>query len=348
MWCVFALLFAGCWTDDFSTTRDVALREQFALPAYDACLPSLRRDVCDAAASLGRALFFEPALSGTGAVACTTCHDPKGAFVDTRTENAVSFGTAKWTAHNTISVVNIGLKYDFGDGAPFTWTGQCQDRPCLSPGAVIQDIALPRAMASSPQIVGNLMRTLYTGEYMAAFTDPMSDDTVIQRNVLTALDAYMRRLVSVNAPFDGVLGPAAQRGFELFVGRAMCVECHRGPLFSDFRPHVTGVAQTGAHAPTTDFGIAGTGAFLTPPLRNVASTAPYMHDGSLRTLDEVVDFYRWGGATSGFVGTKDSLMQPLDIDDNDAHDLVAFLQALSGKPVDPSLVVDHHKSRTMP
>lgn len=91
-------------------------------------------------------------------------------------------------------------------------------------------------------------------------------------------------------------------------------------------------------------GFDGIGGFFTPPLRNVADSAPYMHDGSLRTLEDVVEFYRWGGGSSGFVGEKDVMMVPLGIDDDDVRDLVAFLRSLSGRPIDAALLADRHKS----
>jgi cytochrome c peroxidase len=118
------------------------------------------------------------------------------------------------------------------------------------------------------------------------------------------------------------------------------MECHRGSLFSDFKPHVTGVEQRGEHAPVTDGGHAGTGAFVTPALRNVGETGPYMHDGSLETLADVIWFYRQGGAATGYVGTKDPLIQPLEITDDEARDLEAFLGTLTGTPIDPTLTTD--------
>jgi hypothetical protein len=152
----------------------------------------------------------------------------------------------------------------------------------------------------------------------------------------------MRRLISLDSPFDRfirgddtALDEAQTRGFALFVGRAMCAECHRGGMFTDYTPHVTGV-------PDDDPGYANTGAFFTPALRHVDKTGPYMHDGSLRTLAEVVDFYRWGGRASGYVGDKDPLMVPLDITDDDAKDLEAFLHALTGEDISEALRMDTH------
>jgi cytochrome c peroxidase len=173
------------------------------------------------------------------------------------------------------------------------------------------------------------------------------------------------------------LSDSAVRGAKLFVGRASCNECHFGPTFSDGRFHNTGVPQVGATVPLTDdgrlnglpqvlaveFNAAGLysdatnssqlqaaaaaaatdpealrGAFKTPGLRGVARTAPYMHTGGFATLRDVIVFYRDGGGSSGFDGTKDIAMQPLLLSDRDVDDLVAFLESLSGAPLPQSLV----------
>jgi cytochrome c peroxidase len=173
------------------------------------------------------------------------------------------------------------------------------------------------------------------------------------------------------------LSAAAVRGAKLFVGRASCNECHFGPTFSDGLFHNTGVPQAGATVPLVDdgrlnglpqvlaveFNAAGLysdaandsrlqaaaaaaaadpgasrGAFKTPGLRGVARTAPYMHTGGFATLRDVIVFYRDGGGSSGFDGTKDIAMQPLLLSDRDVDDLVAFLESLSGAPLPQSLV----------
>jgi cytochrome c peroxidase len=164
------------------------------------------------------------------------------------------------------------------------------------------------------------------------------DDKTIQRNVEIALDAYMRRLISVDAPFDRFIAGSAdaidlsaKRGFAVFVGKGMCAECHSGSMFTDLTPHVTGVADV-----TGDKGHRDTGAFYTPGLRNVAETGPYMHHGEQKTLTQVIEFYRWGGDPGGYVGEKDRLMARLDdLTEQDGRDLEAFTGLLcSGKCVD--------------
>jgi cytochrome c peroxidase len=171
----------------------------------------------------------------------------------------------------------------------------------------------------------------------------------------------------------GAMSPAAIRGAKLFVGRASCNECHNGAVFSDFKFHNIGVPQVGDTVPALDrgrmdgitavkgdpFNRAGAfsdapdaqelvalqphpadlGAFKTPTLRNVSRTAPYMHDGFYHTLWDVLQHYRFGGATGRFAGTKDPSVVPLPLSDRDLEDLVEYLTALAdGPPLDPDLV----------
>lgn len=170
---------------------------------------------------------------------------------------------------------------------------------------------------------------------------------------------------------------AAKRGLKLFIGKAACDSCHSGPTLSDEKYHNTAVSQTGAHNlkgpdfdpgrfagiavylgsdfnshgrfnddPSIDrtVGVAATdnlkGAFRTKTLRSVAMTAPYMHTGELATLKDVVRFYNQGGGASDYAGTRDPLIQPLNLTESEMDDLVAFLESLTGDPVPDALFVD--------
>jgi cytochrome c peroxidase len=172
------------------------------------------------------------------------------------------------------------------------------------------------------------------------------------------------------------LSPAAKRGLELFIGKAACVDCHSGPTFSDQKFHNTGIPQTFGTASRVDtgrfddltrllsssFNGAGTysddqdvgtakllgleqtedlkGLFRTKSLRHVAQTAPYMHNGSLASLEDVVHFYNVGGGVADFAGEKDSAMVPLALNPAEEADLVEFLKALTGDPPPAELAVD--------
>jgi cytochrome c peroxidase len=165
---------------------------------------------------------------------------------------------------------------------------------------------------------------------------------------------------------------AAKRGLTLFIGKAGCIDCHHGPLLSDDDFHNLGVPQEGERVPEIDSGrydavsgllisdFSATGAysddvvtstqpvlvpedsmrgqFRTKSLRQVAMTAPYMHTGGFATLEDVIAFYNQGGGEAGFSGEKDELLGPLDLSEKERADLAAFLQTLTGEPVDPALL----------
>jgi len=160
-----------------------------------------------------------------------------------------------------------------------------------------------------------------------------------------ALAAYIRELVTPDAPFDrymdgddSALTPAATRGLALFVGKADCASCHTGPMLSDFSMHVIGGAQDGLGRDTTPGDDLGWGehggtpySFRTPPLRHVAETAPYFHAGTAATLRDVIEFKNAGVSAHPSVRAAqlDSAVKPLELTTSEIDDLIAFLQSLS-------------------
>ena len=251
--------------------------------------PARRSAARPAAAALGEKLFFDPRLSGTGSVLCASCHIPYRAFQDGR---ALAFGLEE-SDRNTLSVLNVAYFRRFGwDGGRASLAAQSL-RPLLD----------PREMRSSAAHVAQVLRTVYANDYVAAFGSPArkSDDALLA-DAGAALAAYQETLVSGRTPFDDfrdalagadIAGAeayplAAQRGLKRFV--AECSACHAGALFSD-SAIVRGVRV--------------------PSLRNVALTAPYMHDGSIASLEQAVRH-------------RDASLSQAD-----AADLVAFLKTLS-------------------
>src|SRR5262249_18478638 len=186
-------------------------------------------------------------------------------------------------------------------------------------------------------------------EYRPRFDEAYPGSGLNARNVVGAIASFVRSLVSGHAPFDryeageeAALSPAARRGMELFFGRAACSTCHSGPNFSDGKFHNTGV-------PGDDRGRAALDrvgefqmrpypffqtqkAFKTPSLRNVALTAPYMHDGSEPSLEEVVKFYNKGGKEKESYGLALDI-RPLGLEEAQIADLVAFLESLTAPVV---------------
>jgi cytochrome c peroxidase len=184
----------------------------------------------------------------------------------------------------------------------------------------------------------------YRDQFEAAFGRPVNSDDLAR-----ALASYVRSIVSGDSPFDrhvngdaGALSDEARRGLRLFRGKANCTACHVGPLLTDEGFHNTGVAwrpSSGSARPAFQdlgrFAVTGKvvdrGAFKTPTLREIARTAPYMHDGSLATLDDVIEYYERGGNPNAFL---DPELRPLALSADDRRALVAFLESLSGKVYD--------------
>jgi cytochrome c peroxidase len=280
-----------------------------------------------------------------------------------------------YTKRNALGLVNIGYKRRVAlDNCPpesadslctnvYSWGGQFR-----TAGKVLE-LALAKAMNSDSARLACTVVKKHLTEYVAVFSEPPCDVAQadgscaetragdcdsrerVFDNIVSAFDAYERRLDRTSSRFDRyVAGDASQldevakRGLALFIGKAMCVDCHRPPLLSDLRFHNTGVAQRGPNVPG-DGGLADyvhslglpddprvpgyVGAFLTPPLRNVSETGPYMHAGQLARLSDVIELYRQGGGEQGYLGIKDPRLQPLELDPDDAVALEAFLRSLT-------------------
>ncbi|MGH9035058.1 MAG: cytochrome-c peroxidase, partial [Acidimicrobiia bacterium] len=239
-------------------------------------------------AALGKQLFFDPRLGADDQLACATCHMPDKGFSDGVARNRDHKGEE--LARNSTSLWNSGYE-DFP-----SWDGTMASLEQHSGRALArfgEDI--PTILAKIEAIPG----------YRERFRDTFGE--VSFTNVTRALAAFERTLVSWNSPSDrfeagekDALTEEEQRGRDVFLHKAGCATCHTAPLFTDNRFHALGVPQVGPKADDPGrFTATGDererGAFRTPTLRNVALTAPYMHDGVFTTLEEVVAFYEGGG-----------------------------------------------------
>lgn len=276
-----------------------------------------------AAVALGRQLFFDPRLSGNNQTSCATCHQPQKAFTDGLARAQGDGG--RTLARNTPTVLNAAwLPVLFWDGRASHLEEQAL-RPIESPEEMNQPLdELVDELRAVPH---------YVRAFREAFGAEISRDTIAR-----ALAAYQRTLVSRNSPLDrylrgqrDALSPQALRGLELFTGEAGCIRCHNGPLLSDGKFYRLGV----------DFEDEGRGAvtaktedrykFRTPPLRDVARTAPYMHDGSQKTLFDVVAFYLREVPPSGPEGLPIDVEPQLGLSFSDIEAIVKFLEALNGE-----------------
>jgi cytochrome c peroxidase len=272
--------------------------------------------------ALGRKLFFDPILSGDGTVACASCHRPDRGFASAEARPRGIRG--QMTTRRAPSLLNRAF------GKSFFWDG----RTATLEEQALQPIEHPAEMGSSvADVLGRLRAHKdYPALFAAAFPDG-----VTAANLGKAIAAFERVLVRGDSRIDrfrqngkhGGLTPSERHGLWLYESKGQCWRCHAGPNFTDEDFHNTGVnwgkepADLGRFTATKKD--ADRGKFKTPTLRGVDQTAPYMHDGSLKTLEEVVEFYNRGGGANLHL---DPRIRPLGLTAGEIHDLVAFLKAL--------------------
>jgi cytochrome c peroxidase len=303
---------------------------------------------------LGKYLFFDPRLSGDGAVSCDTCHDPETGWGDARGLSKGYPGSDYF--RNAQTILNAAhYKRSYWDG-----------RMAGSDLATLVRDHLTEAHFM--QVDGRLFpeRLKQVPEYVEMYKKAFGGEPTFGRT-LNALVAFLRTITSRNAPIDRylkgeatALSAEAREGLALFQGKAGCIQCHDGPLLSDQRFHALGVpenpeifADPFRHisfrrffrtlgAPNSanfreDPGLYGVtkekadwGKFRTPSLREVSRTAPYMHNGSLSSLEDVIAFYDRGG---GQHPNKSPRLKSLGLTAGERRALVEFLKSLAGDPV---------------
>ncbi|MEM6665822.1 MAG: cytochrome c peroxidase [Pseudomonadota bacterium] len=306
------------------------------------------KEVSPEVAALGKRLFYDTRLSGDTTLSCASCHQPDKAFTDGEALSAAYTGAGHF--RNTPTLANVGHRAAwFHDGRQ---------------GTNLNDVT--REMITETYLMNMDMRIMqermkqdpvYVEMFAAAGKGEPGNG-----GARSAIASFMDTIVSRGAAIDtGELSAAAERGKGLFEGKAGCVQCHSGDRFTDDQPYNTGVPDNGdiwadperhsafvtyakfmgvpnymnlrqdlgAFIRTHNADQART--FLTPTLRELTWTAPYMHNGAFATLEEVVDFYDAGGGDDPL---KDSRLEPLGLVPSEKSDLIAFLQALSGESFD--------------
>ena len=250
---------------------------------------------------LGRRLFNDRRLSRDETIACSSCHDAARAF---STDQPIAVGVfGRVERRNAPAIVNRGY------GRAFFWDARVQalEEQVLKPIEDPNEMDLP-------------------------IDDATARVGLSQDDLSRALASYVRSILSGDSPFDrfvngerAALSLEEQAGLQIFRGKGNCTACHVGPNLSDERLHNTGVAWR--EGVLSDPG-GGNGTFKTPTLREVARTGPYMHDGSVSGLDEVIAYYDRGGNANPFL---DSEVRPLGLTGVEKEALVAFLRTLSGR-----------------
>ena len=273
------------------------------------------------AAELGRRLFYDKRMSGNGAQSCASCHRQELAFTDGR---AVSIGsTGQKHARSAMSLVNVAYS------PVLTWidpTMRSLQKQALVPMFGENPVELGTREAEFLRVLRS--DPVYLDLFPRAFPEATEPFTIA--NVATALAAFEQTIVSTRSAYDryyyggeaNAISDAAKRGEVLFFtdGLGGCFRCHNGKYFSDGQYHNTALAADQEQK------------FKTPTLRNVELTAPYMHDGSIPTLEDVVEHYAAGGRAHENP-RKDARMKPLPLTRQNKADLVEFLRALTDRGV---------------
>ncbi|HKG47249.1 MAG TPA: cytochrome c peroxidase [Pyrinomonadaceae bacterium] len=305
--------------------------------------------------ALGEKLYFDKRLSASGSVSCAVCHDPANAFTDL---DALSTGASgNQGTRNAPTILNaVFSELLFWDGRAGSLEEQAK-QPLTNPAEM--------GMGSYDLVVA---RVSAIPEYQKTFRRVFGRDGVTIETIAKAIAAYERTQLSGNSKFDrfisgdqSAITEAQKRGWKLFSGKAKCIDCHSfsaaSPFFTDFKFHNTGIGvaisnfdvlagqvsrdvSAGALAHKSDFSELGRflvtrqtadiAAFKTPTLRDVELTRPYMHNGAMKTLLDVVRFYKQGGEKNPYLDKK---MQPLDLTEEEMSDLVEFLRSLTSDDV---------------
>lgn len=295
-------------------------------------------------AELGKRLFYDTRLSGDTNLSCSTCHDPEKAFTDGEALSTAYSGSEGF--RNTPTLANVGHR------AAWMHDGRL--------GTNLNDVS--REMITEDYLMNMDMRMMqerlkqdpvYVKMFEAAGKGEPSNG-----GARSALQEFLKSITSSGAPFDtGEMSEAAKRGYVNFRGKAGCTACHSGDRFTDDLPHNTGVPNNpdiwsdplrhqtfvayakfmgvenymnvredlGAYV--RDHKESSKRTFMTPTLRELTYTAPYMHNGTLATLEDVVEFYNQGG---GDDPNKDARLKPLGLTRGEKAELVEFLKSLSG------------------
>jgi cytochrome c peroxidase len=299
-------------------------------------------------AALGKRLFFDKRISGDSSISCASCHIPEKGFSDGMALSKAYPGSEGF--RNTPTLINTAHKAAwFHDGRLGTNLNDVTREQLTEDYVMNMDMRIMQERAKQDPVYVQMFKD-------AGYGEPSNG------SIRKAIPEYLKTLTSRGAPFDkGTMSDAAKRGAKVFHEKR-CGSCHAGTRFSDDKPHNTAVPNNpdiwsdpmrhhtyvafglfmgieniynirrdvGAHVRTHKVNGTDVGKFMTPTLRELKYTAPYMHNGTMKTLAEVVAFYNKGGGSDV---NKSRAMRPLGMSGEQQADLVAYLEALSGDPL---------------
>lgn len=306
--------------------------------------------------ALGRLLFFDERLSGDVGTSCASCHDPRLGWGDGNALSRGYAGTQHW--RNSQTVVNAAYL------SKLFWAGEAPSLEAQAESAITGNLAGNGDPAMIEERLAQIPE--YADRFKKAFGVPRPTFNL----VLKAIASFERaETVSADSPFDqymrgdqATMNESAVRGMKLFQGKAKCIRCHHGPLLTDegyhnlgvpknptfekdplrqislrYQHYIRGVPEHIYRSADRDLGLyystkraQDMGRFRTPPLRYLAYTAPYMHNGVFTTLEQVIDFYVQGG---GEDPNRSDLLEPIVLSEDEKFDLLEFLEALSGREI---------------
>jgi cytochrome c peroxidase len=371
-------LLVGCLATILATSLASGTAAQSRLSALPAKSPApLDNPSTPERVALGRLLFWDPILSGQKDVACATCHHPSFGYSDGLdlsigasgaglgpARTFVSGHEPRLVKRNSQTVLNAAFNGLSADGhsnpaaAPMFWDLRVRSLEAQALEPIKAQDEMRGGTYPEDHAVANVVARLNDiPEYRRLFVRAFAETKLVtERNLGRALAAFERTLVASNTPFDRymrgdttALSAEQVRGMERFQSIG-CINCHSGPMFSDFATHVIAVPDN-PKLPISDAGVNKTYAFRTPSLRNLGATAPYMHNGMFGSLQEVVAFYRRisggggrrGGGRAGVINPEvsrdqiDPLARQLNMRGGGQGDLIAFLRALDDPDFDRAI-----------
>lgn len=275
-------------------------------------------------AELGRTLFFDPILSGSQTRSCASCHSPGLSWGD-GLPRALGESLAVLPLRSP-TLIAVAWMPRLG------WDGKFRDVEAVTFAPMLSKLNMNLSETDG------LARLSAIPGYVKAFNAAFGEGDITRRKVELAMANYERTIVPTTAPFDRwiegddkAISASAKRGFEIFAGKAHCTGCHNGFAFSDGSFHDIGTAKGGDIGRGRLFqnSVPLRYAFKTPTLRDVARRAPYMHDGSVPTLEAVIDLYDRGGIDRP---SRSKLIFPLGLTKDEKSNLIAFLGTLTGEP----------------
>lgn len=311
---------SSTWPKAFVDAR-VAFKELGVLPASPIItqMDSLK-DVIE----LGKALFFDTRLSGSGKISCATCHQPELNWTDGKPKSVGHEGVT--TQRNSPTIQNTWFY------KKLFWDGRARDLPD-------QAFAPIRSESEMNSEMPDVMRKLRSIKgYQQLFQKAFGDDDINPFRMTEAIATFEKTISSRKSRFDEflegnkkILNNSEIRGLHLFRTKARCINCHNGPMFTDNSFHNSGFSGTDAGYYKVTHNDKDMGKFKTPSLRDVARTGPWMHDGQFKELKQIISRYSIAKFPPG---QTDTLLRSLGLSSKEQKDLLAFLKAISSSPLE--------------